>query len=409
MKPSSWIATRYPINLTGILAMLGISLGVFALLIVSSVMNGFEQYMRSKVIGFKSDIRISDADYRPIGNWQSLIKEVESIEGVMDVSPVCRNELLIQHRDKVGAIRCIGIDFERHMRVTELRDQILIGDPDESDLEEDGILLGMDLSLDLRVTVGESVRLSTPLGVEPGPFGLLPRSRNFRVVGLLRTGMPDYDKLYGMVSLKNAQYFLGYGNEIDRLEIRSQNPDRAMRTAEHISHLIGDSYVVEDWSGFEKNLFTAIRIEKIVMFTVLSLMFVIVALNITGSFLKTVVEKRKELGILKALGMSNRDVVGIFTRSSMLISLCGIVIGYIGAIGLLVSQKVWHWAQIPVPGFPLHSVPVEFRLSDLILVPSIAFLMAVFASIYPASRTTRYKPVDLIQDRKPLSTHKSHH
>ncbi len=400
MKPSTWIATRYPVNLTGILAMLGISLGVFALLVVSSVMNGFERYMRSKVIGFKSDIRVSDADYRPMKDWESFIGKIESVRDVEGVSPVCRNELLIQHRDKVGAIRCIGIDFDRHMAVTDLKEQILIGDPDRAALEEDGILLGMDMSLDLRVTVGEEVRLSTPLGMEPGPFGLLPRSRTFRVVGLLRTGMPDYDKLYGMISLKNARYFLGYENEIDRLEIRSRIPDRAMRTAEEISHLIGNGYVVEDWSRFEKNLFTAIRIEKIVMFTVLSLMFVIVALNITGSFLKTVVEKRKELGILKAIGMSNRDVIGIFTRSSMIISVLGIVLGYITAVGLLLSQKAWQWVQIPVPGFPLHSVPVEFRASDLVLVPAIAFLMAILASIYPASRTTKYKPVDLIHDRK---------
>ncbi len=382
------------------LALLGISLGVFALLVVSSVMNGFERYMRSKVIGFKSDIRVSSANYGPMKDWQPVMRKIEEVPDVKGVSPVCRSELLIQHRDQVGAIRCIGIDFEKHMKITDLQDQIIIGDPDQAALDDNGILLGMDLSLDLRVTVGEEVRLSTPLGIEPGPFGLLQRSHNFRVVGLLRTGMPDYDKLYGLVSLENARYFLGYTDEIDRLEIRSVNADRAMRTANRISHVIGDDYAVEDWSKFEKNLFTAIRIEKIVMFTVLSLMFVIVALNISGSFLKTVVEKRKELGILKAVGMGSQEVVRIFTVGGLMISLSGIALGYVSALAMLFSQQKWHWAQIPVPGFPLSTVPVEMRLSDMILVPVIAFVIAILASVYPAFRTTKFDPVDLIRDGK---------
>ncbi len=387
-------------NSTNMLALLGISLGVFALLVVSSVMNGFERYMRSKVIGFKSDIHVMNRDYQPMQDWEEVMGKVDRVEGVASVSPVCQSELLIQHRDRISAIRCIGIDYRRHIDISALSDHVIIGDPGEASLKDDGILLGMDLSLDLRVTVGEEVRLSTPLGMDPGPFGLLPRSRNFRVIGLLRTGMPDYDKLYAMVSLENARYFQGYTDEIDRLEVHSKNADKAIRTANSISKAVGDEYFIEDWSQFEKNLFTSIRIEKIVMFTVLSLMFVIVALNISGSFLKTVVEKRKELGILKAIGMSGRDVIRIFTTGGLIIGVSGIVMGYVSAIVLLLTQIKWQWVQIPVPGFPLSTVPVEFRASDLILVPVVAFVIALLASIYPARKTTKYDPVDLIHDRK---------
>ena len=181
---------------SNMLSMFGIIIGVFSLLVVSSVMNGFDSDMRRRVIGSKAEIKIHHADYSPISNYQAVADKIAAQEEVLAAAPVCESELMIQKGQNLSASVCFGIDFSRHRKITDLLDKIVVGVPEKEDLENDGIIIGLDLSLTINATVGEYVQLTSPIGTEPSPFGLLPRSKKLKVVGLFASGMPEYDQVY---------------------------------------------------------------------------------------------------------------------------------------------------------------------------------------------------------------------
>jgi lipoprotein-releasing system permease protein len=325
------------------LSLLGIVIGVFSLLVVSSVMNGFDADMRSRVIGSKAEIKIHKSDYSPIRNYNEIINKSEQISSVIGTAPVCENELMIQNENELASTICYGINLEQQKKVTQILDKIVVGEPSIEALENNGIIIGLDLSMTLNVTVGEYVQLTSPIGTEPTPFGLLPKSKKLKVV------------------------------------------------------LLGEEFLVEDWSVFEANLFNAIKMEKIIMFFVLALMIIIASFNMTGNFIKLVTEKKMEIGVLKALGASEKDIIRIFVNVGITIGMLGTFIGLILALIVLLAQQNWHFIQIPVPGFPLHWLPVEIRILDFVIVPMVAIVISFLTTLHPSKRTVKIDPIKIIR------------
>ncbi|MBC8385415.1 MAG: ABC transporter permease [Candidatus Cloacimonetes bacterium] len=382
---------------SNMLSLLGIIIGVFSLLVVSSVMNGFDSDMRNRIISLKAEIKLNEKNYDPIRNHDELVRKIEQHPDISGVSPICETELLIQNEGEIASTICFGIDLQKHTGISDVLNKIVIGVPTEKSFSEDGIILGLDLSLSLNVTVGEYVRLSSPLGTEPSPFGLLPKSKKMKVIGLFISGMPEYDKVYTFVSLKNAQYYLGFEDEISYLELRTNNSKKSAVIAKKIQKYLNGEYIVEDWSEFDANLFNAIKMEKIVMFFVLALMIILAAFNMTGNFIKLVAEKKTEIGVLKALGASEKDIIKIFVHVGMIVGIIGTLIGFSFAVLLLVSQQKWHFIKIPVPGFPLQWLPVEIRIADLILVPLITILISFLTTLHPSKKTVKIDPIKIIR------------
>jgi len=389
---------KYFFKSTNILSLIGIVIGVFSLLVVSSVMNGFDKDMRSRVIGSKSEIRIQNKDYAPVSEYSTLIERVENIKGVKAVSPVCENELMLQDGSHISSTVCYGIDFDRQGEINDVFSKIIIGDPGRDDLLEDGLIIGLDLSLTLNVTVGEYLQISSPIATEPTPFGLLPRSKRFRVAGIFISGLPEFDRLYTYMSLENGQYFAGFENAISHLDVKAENRDHSRVIAGQISAELGDDYLIEDWSKFEANLFNAIKMEKTVIFFVLILMIILAAFNMIGNFIKLVYEKRSEIGVLKALGAQDRDIVKIFMLIGIVIGASGTLTGLILALGLLLAQQYWHFIIIPLAGFPLQILPVELRWIDFVIVPFLTIFICFITTIKPARKTTRIEPIKTIRN-----------
>jgi len=384
---------------SNLLSLLGIILGVFSLLVVSSVMNGFDRDMRGRVVGTKAEIKIYAENYLPLSNFAELAEQVNQLHFVKGASPVCENELLLQKDKNITTSICYGIDLDQHKNVTELLDKIVVGNPTLEDLQDDGIILGLEQSLTLRATVGEYVQVSSPVGTEPSPFGLLPRSRKFKVVGLFISGMPEFDRIYSYISIENGQYLGRLTNEANYLEVRTADMNRAEKFSTAIKKDIGSNYLVEDWTDFEANLFNAIKMEKMVMFLVLALMLLIASFNMSGNFIRLVAEKKTEIGILKAMGATDKDVIRIFTRIGMIIGIFGTLIGLGSALILLLSQAKWHFITIPIPNFALHWLPVELRLTDFIGVPVITIIISLLTTLYPARKTMKINPIKTIRDQ----------
>ena len=337
---------------SNMLSLFGIIIGVFSLLVVSSVMNGFELDMKNRVIGSKAEIKISDKNCNPIKNYAQILEKVDNLPKVSNSAPVCQTELMLQNQKNLASTICFGIDLERQNKVTEILENIVIGYPSSKDLENDGIIIGLDLSLTINATVGEYIQLSSPLGTVPSPFGLLPKTKKLKVIGIFLSGMPEYDKLFTYISLQNSQYFLDYEDEVNQVEVKTHNLRKSSKIAHQIQAVLGDDFVVEDWSEFDANLFNAIKLEKVVMFLVLALMIIIASFNMTGNFIKLVAEKKVEIGVLKAIGASEKDIVRLFVNVGLIIGIIGTFIGVAFSLILLLAQSYWHFIKIPVPGFP---------------------------------------------------------
>ncbi|MDP8202817.1 MAG: ABC transporter permease [Candidatus Tenebribacter burtonii] len=389
---------KFFFTFSNMLSLLGIVIGVFSLLVVSSVMNGFDSDMRDRVIGSKAEIKIHKEDYSPISNYNELIENISTNKKMIGAAPVCDIELMIQKEKNLSSTLCYGIDLDKQKNVTELLNKIVVGIPDKKALGDDGIIIGMDLSLTLSATVGEYIQLTSPIGTQPSPFGLLPRNKKLKVVGIYISGMPEYDRIYTYISLKNSQYFLGYEDEVTQIEVKSVDSSHSARLAEEIQDKIGDDYIVEDWSEFEANLFNAIKMEKAVMFFVLALMIIIASFNMSGNFVKLVTEKRVEIGVLKSMGASGKDIVKIFINIGVIIGFLGTLTGLLLAVILLSAQMKFQFIVIPVQGFPLQWLPVEMRLLDFILVPVITIAISLLTTLYPAGRTVKIDPMKIIRN-----------
>jgi lipoprotein-releasing system permease protein len=306
---------------------------------------------------------------------------------------------MIQKDQNLASTLCFGIDYEGHGKITDIFQNIVVGVPEKEDLENDGIIIGLDLSLTINATVGEYVQLVSPLGSEPSPFGLLPKSKKLKVVGIFSSGMPEYDQIYVYLSLNSVQYFLDYDDEVNSVEVRTVDSSQSGRYAEKIRNLLGKNFVVEDWSVFDANLFNALKMEKIVMYLVLILMILIASFNMTGNFVKLVTEKKIEIGVLKAMGASQKDIVKIFIIAGITIGFVGVLIAFILALLILWAQLKWQFVQIPVPGFPLQTLPIEMRLIDFVLVPAIALIISSISTILPATKTMKIDPVKIIRNQ----------
>ncbi len=385
---------------SNMLSLFGIIIGVFSLLVVSSVMNGFESDMMKRIIGSKAEIKIFQKNYEPISNYENILQKISSIEEITGSAPVCEMEMMIRNKKNLSSTVCFGIDFEKHSHITDILDKIVVGTPSPETLEEDGIIIGLDLSLSLNVSVGDHVQLSSPLGTEPSPFGLLPRNKKMKIIGLFVSGLPEYDRIFSYISLKNSQFFLGFDEKISHLEVKTRASKKSYRISKNIQKFLGKNYIAEDWSDFDANLFNAIKMEKIVMFLVLALMIILASFNMTGNFIKLVAEKKNEIGILKAMGATEKDIVKIFVITGICIGIIGTFIGSFLALIVLFAQKIWHFITIPVPGFPLQWIPVEIRLRDFLIVPAVAILISFLTTLHPARKTVKIDPIKIIRDQK---------
>jgi lipoprotein-releasing system permease protein len=381
------------------LSLFGIIIGVFSLLTVSSVMNGFDKDMRSRVIGSKAEIRIYEKGFNPIENHALISEKIEKMRSIVGTAPVCKNELMLQHDNNITGTVCFGIDMKKQEKITGIFDNIRIGFPTERSLSDNGIILGFDQALSLGVTVGEYVQITSPLGTEPSPFGLLPKTKKTKVIGIFSSGMPEFDRVFSYISLQNGRFFADYQDRISYLEVKTVNAERSKKTAAEIQAVLGEDFITEDWSEFEASLFNSIKLEKIVMFFVLALMILISAFNITGNFVKLAAEKKQEIGILKAMGAKDKDIISIFVISGIILGICGAFFGTFSALALLISQKVFQFIKIPVQGFPLNTVPVDLRWIDFVLVPVITIIISFAAALKPAAKTAKILPVKTIRSR----------
>ncbi len=392
---------RFIPKFSHLLSFMGIVIGVIALLIVSSVMNGLQDDMMKRIIDTKAEIRVYRSDRGPIKNYSPLMELIGEDNDVVALSPVVTNELLVHKGNNVVAVNCHGIDLNKHRKISDLDNQLRLGYVDSESFDNFGnneIVLGLDLSVYLGVTVGEQVRISSPIKTEPTPLGLIPRSDFYQVVGIFSSGMPEYDMSYVYISQSNGMFFSGYDNAVDILQVKVNNPHRSGRVAARLQRILGNDYLVEDWSVFDRSIFEAMRLEKIVMQTVLMLMLIISGFNMSCSSIRLVSEKQREIGVLKALGMKTQSINLSFLNINVLICLSGIFFGMTLSAMFIFFQYHYRIIEIPVPGFPVHYLPVVVKISDFFMVGVIVILITIAATVIPLHKIRKTEPITIIRE-----------
>ena len=385
------------ISFISLASMLGIALGVVALIATISVMNGFEQELRARILGMVSHATISGAG-QSLRDWPAAVAVAEQDERVLGAAPYIEREALLNGARNQGA-QLRGIVPALEPNVSELADKMKEGSLDALKPGEFGIVLGKELATWLGVDLGDPVTVLVP-EARSTPIGVLPQMKRFTVVGVFEAGMQEYDLQLAVVHIEDAQKLLRMGEGVSGVRLKLRDMFQAWDVARDLADRMGDFYRVRDWSRDHANFFRAIRMEKTVMFVILSLIVAVAAFNLVSSLVMLVTDKQADIAILRTLGLSPRSVMGVFVVQGSLIGVVGIVLGLVG--GILLTLNLHHvvsfleatlgFELMPADVYYITGVPTELRSDDVTTIALVAFVLCMLATIYPAWRASRTDP-----------------
>jgi len=397
-----FIALRYlkskkkyrAVSVTTAISISGVAVGVMALLVVLSVMSGFHQDLQKKILGANAHIIIRD--YK--GAIQSYEKTAEKLNGEKDIisyAPFVLGQVMVSSGNRTHGVFMRGIDPDKESQTTDILSHVKDGD--FSKLSEKGempgIILGKELASSLGVFIDDKINIVSPLG-EIGPMGMLPKIRQFRVVAIFEIGMFEYDSSLALTNIKAAQEFFGMDNTISGVEVRLHDIYKAPEIKKHLQKKLGFPYYVMDWMQMNKNLFSALKLEKFAMFVILVLIILVASFNIISNLIMNVMEKSREIAILKAIGATNKSIMAIFIMQGLFIGIIGTTIGVLGGFGLGYILNTYQIIKLPADVYYLSHLPVKMNLFDFVTVSLSAITITLLATIYPAWQAAKLDPVE---------------
>jgi len=391
MNLECWIAWRYLItkrkekflSLISIIAVLGVVVGVASLMVVIAVMSGFSQDLRDKIIGNFSHLTIS-AD-SGIENPRVIINQLKSIPEIKGISPFIDGQALIRQDEKIFGVKIRGVDPKTISEVNKIKDYLIYGDP--SQLDSEGVIVGKELARFLGLGLGES------LSLQASP----QKIHDLKVLGIFSSGMYEYDTELIFLHLDKVKEMLGLNN-VTGIAIKLNNLDQAPAVKGKIQNLLGYSYGIRTWMELNATFFAALRLEKITMFIILSLVVLVAAFNIVSTLIVMVVQKTKDIGILKAIGMSRKQIRRIFTFEGLAIGFIGTVLGVTIGWLLCFLLKRYQFVKLPADIYYLDHLPVSLSFwPDAALIIAAALVITVLSTVYPALRAGRLKPVEALR------------
>jgi lipoprotein-releasing system permease protein len=396
---------RSAISVLTWISVLGVAIGVMALNVVLSVMNGFDDDLKSKIVGMNAHIIITGYENQTLVNYDQISQVVGKMDHVTAVGPYTEGQALARSKDRSLGVMVWGVDPEHPQAVADLNK--FLWNAKSTDLNQpaqpgsglpERIFLGAELAHRLDVMVGDDIILFLPI-LQQTPLGMMPQSEKFQVVGLVSTGMYDYDSSYTYVSLTNGQKMYQLQNDVSGIAVKLDNVDLAPDIAREIRKKFNGQYFVQDWLQMNRNLFVALETEKWVMGIILSLIVLVAALNIVNPLTMMVIDKTKEIGILKAMGATDKSITFIFIFEGMFIGILGIIIGIIG--GFVLCELIAK-IPIPMPGggmvYYIDRLPVKVDpFVAYVAIPIFSVILCFLATLYPARQAAKLEPVDAIR------------
>jgi lipoprotein-releasing system permease protein len=392
------------VSLIAGIAIVGLALGVAVLIIVLSVMNGFEEVLRTRILSLTAHATISGIEGR-IPNWRADIAKLQIFPGIKGAAPYIEEQGLMTHGDKSSGVRLRGIDPAAESQVVDLSPHLLSGRLADLTPGSYRVILGSALAEELGVKVGDRVVLIVALG-DVTPLGVLPRMRAFEVAGILSVGMYEYDRRIAVMAIQDAAKLLRMGDEVSGIRLNLVDMYAAPRLSRAAAIAIGGGVEIQDWTNEHVNFFRSITITKRILFVMLSLMVAVAAFNIVSTMVMVVKDKRRDIAILRTFGSSPGSILSIFVVQGSLIGLLGILCGV--ALGVIIAanlQGIVH-ALESVVGFKfldarvyyMSDLPGHVRLSDVLRICGFAFVLACMSTVYPAVRAARLLPAESLRN-----------
>jgi lipoprotein-releasing system permease protein len=413
MKYEFFIGLRYLrarrqetfISLITVISVLGVMIGVMTLNVVMAVMSGFEETLRDRLLGINAHISIVKSG-EPMRDYEEIIAQVRQEEEVVAATPAIYGQVMLTSGTRVSGVVVRGVDPDRVNQVVDLQRYLLKGQLarlksahaiqiDDRVVSLPGIVLGERLAAQLGVFEGSPVQVLSPLG-SPTAIGVIPKVRRFVVIGIMKTGMSEIDSAVVFMGFADAQKFFDLDGGATNIEMKIRNVKNSRAVAERLQKRLGFPYFAEDWTRLWPNLFSALQLEKTVYFLVLLLMILVGAFNIVSTLVMVVMEKRKDIAILRSMGATGQSIRKIFLFKGCVIGVVGTALGVL--LGLLVCGLIAQYEfALPEGMFLISTVPVRIYWSNFILVAVASFFVCLFASIYPSRQAAKLDPVEIIR------------
>lgn len=413
MKYEFFIGLRYLrarrqetfISLITVISVLGVMIGVMTLNVVMAVMSGFEETLRDRLLGINAHISVVKSG-DPMRDYERVIEKLRQEKDIIAASPTVYGQVMLTSGARVSGVVVRGVDPDRVNQVVDLQSYLLKGklaalksrhaiQVDERRVLLPGVILGERLAAQLGVFEGSPVQVVSPLG-SPTAIGVIPKVRRFVVVGIMKTGMSEIDSAVVFMGLAEAQNFFDLEGAATNIEMKIRDVKNSRAVAERLQRQLGFPYLAEDWTRLWPNLFSALQLEKTVYFLVLLLMILVGAFNIVATLVMVVMEKRKDIAILRSMGATQQSIRKIFLFKGCFIGVVGTVLGVL--LGLLVCGFIAQYEfALPEGMFLISTVPVRVYWSNFLLVAVASFIVCLLASIYPSRQAAKLDPVEIIR------------
>lgn len=385
------------ISVISILSMAGVGLGVMALIVVLSVMSGFEEDLKSKILGTNAHLVVLEHG-SGMRNYTEIQQKVQQAKGVVASTPFIFSQAMLSSENNVHGILLRGIDPKSAGQVINIEKTLKKGSLQALDREGDrpGILIGKELAQNLGVTLGDTVVIVSPLGVL-SPMGGGPPMRKFQVVGIFDSGMYEYDTSLAYISLKNAQKFLSMDGLVSGVEVKVKDIYAVKKVAAEIQRSLGFPFFTKDWMQMNKSLFAALKLERTVMFIILVLIVLVAAFGIVSTLIMVVMEKNKDIAILKSMGATAQSIMRIFILEGLIIGVVGTALGLIGGYVICLLLGKYRFISLPSDIYYISSLPVKMNGADFFLVALAAMAISFVATLYPSWQASRLDPAEALR------------
>jgi lipoprotein-releasing system permease protein len=393
------------ISFISMTSMIGIALGVAALIVVLSVMNGFQQELRSRILGVASHLQISGVD-NALDEWPRVAEVAGAHPQVQASAPYIMAQGMLSFGQAVQGAVVRGVLPEQEDRVAEIGAHIKAGSFDALKPGRFGIVLGADLARSLGVGVGDKVVVMAPQG-QFTPTGVVPRLKQFTVVGIFQVGMYEYDAALALIHLDDAAKLYRMGDRVSGLRLKLDDFYQAPRISRELAQQLSPhgSYYLSDWTEQHANFFRAVQMEKRVMFVILTLIVAVAAFNIVSTLVMAVTDKRADIAILRTLGASPRSVMQIFIVQGALIGVIGTLLGVIGGVLLALNietivpliERLLGFQFLSKDIYYISELPSDLQWGDVIVITVVSLLLSLLATLYPSRRAATTSPAEALR------------
>ncbi|MDD2523932.1 MAG: ABC transporter permease [Endomicrobiia bacterium] len=402
-SPELFIACRYLkarkkgffAFLTTLIAIGGTTLGVCALVITLAVMSGFQRDIRAKILGIQPHIYLSRVDGAVFDNYKDIIQDLRGIQYVKSMSPYIFGQSIIKKQGYTSGTGALikGVDYKAENSMIDITDKLL---PDNllanNTIKKNGIILGSEIAKSINVTVGENV-----IAMFPSQLSSIPKMKKFQVEAIFHSGMYEYDTTLAYVDINTADEMFSFEGGVSGIAIMTTNFEKAVEYSKDLQIKLSYPYRTKSWIEMNKNLFSALKLEKIMMFIILALIIIVASFNIISNTLLLSVEKSKEVGILSAMGFSKFSISKIFFYEGIIVGSVGTVLGLM--VGLLISYglKNFDIFKLPQGVYYVDKLPVMIIPFDIISVCLCAFFITILSGLYPAYQVAKLEPLEAIK------------